>query len=35
MVLRVIFWTQEGESERMVLDGIFGHKREKVRGGWC
>jgi len=34
MVLRVIFWTQEGESERrMVLNGIFEPKREKLRGG--
>ena len=29
-------WTQEGGSERrMVLRGMFGPKREEVRGGWC
>jgi len=36
MVLRVIFWKQEGESlKRKVLRGIFGPKMEKVRGDWC
>jgi len=29
-------WTQAGKYERgMLLRGIFGHKREEVRGGWC
>ena len=29
-------WTEEGGSERrMVLRGIFGPKREEVRGAWC
>jgi len=29
-------WTQEEESEKkIVLSGMFAHKREKVRGGWC
>jgi len=29
-------WTQDGGSERrMVLRGIFGLKREEVRGGLC
>jgi len=29
-------WTQEEGSEtRMLLKGIFGPKREEVRGGWC
>ena len=29
-------WTQEGGSERkLVLRGIFGLKREEVRGEWC
>ena len=29
-------WTQEGGSERrIVLGGMFGPKREEVRGGWC
>ena len=28
--------TQEGGSERrIVLGGMFGPKREEVRGGWC
>jgi len=29
-------WTHEGGSERrIVLGGIFGTKREEVKGGWC
>ena len=29
-------WTEEGGSERkIVLGGMFGPKREEVRGGWC
>jgi len=36
MVISVILWTQKEESEsRTLLRGIFGHKREKVSGGWC
>jgi len=36
MMLRGIFWTQEtGNDRRMVLRGIFGPKREEVRGGRC
>jgi len=34
-MLRGIFWTEERRSEkRKVLRGIFGSKREEVRGEW-
>jgi len=34
MVLRGIFWTQEGRSDgRLVLREIFGPKMEEVTGG--
>ena len=35
-MLRGIFWIQvRGSERRMELKGIFGHKREVVREGWC